>query len=107
MIVNVNPFDTGFEENNHVMRFSAVAKDITTHRSVVPTLTPVPKRVQIPAARASIVGFDDTMDLTIEEDDEDLSEDEEEDELVNYLFEENRNLRAQVGQVVFIHIVLI
>lgn len=66
MIVNVNPFDTGFEENNHVMRFSAVAKDITTHRSVVPTLTPVPKRIQVPPARASIAGFDETMDLTIE-----------------------------------------
>lgn len=28
MIVNANPYDTGFDENNHVMRFSAVAKEV-------------------------------------------------------------------------------
>jgi kinesin family protein 20 len=33
MMIHVNPFDTGFDENSHVMRFSAVARDIftTTH----------------------------------------------------------------------------
>ncbi|KAI9485316.1 MAG: P-loop containing nucleoside triphosphate hydrolase protein [Benjaminiella poitrasii] len=30
IIVNVNPFDTGFDENNHVMKFAAVAKNVTT-----------------------------------------------------------------------------
>ncbi|ORY35365.1 P-loop containing nucleoside triphosphate hydrolase protein [Naematelia encephala] len=30
MIVNVNPYDTGFDENAHVMRFSAVAREIQT-----------------------------------------------------------------------------
>ena len=32
-MIHVNPFDTGFDENSHVMRFSAVARDIftTTH----------------------------------------------------------------------------
>ncbi|OAD81358.1 hypothetical protein PHYBLDRAFT_3763, partial [Phycomyces blakesleeanus NRRL 1555(-)] len=30
MVVNVNPFDTGFDENSHVMKFAAVAKDVAT-----------------------------------------------------------------------------
>lgn len=38
MVVNVNPFDTGFDENSHVMKFSAVAKDVATWRRVHPKL---------------------------------------------------------------------
>ena len=30
MIVNVNPYDTGFDENAHVMRFSALAREVAT-----------------------------------------------------------------------------
>lgn len=30
MVVHVNPYDTGFDENSHVMRFSAIARDIQT-----------------------------------------------------------------------------
>lgn len=30
MIVHVNPYDTGFDENSHVMRFSSVAREIQT-----------------------------------------------------------------------------
>lgn len=30
MIVHVNPYDTGFDENAHVMRFSAIAREIQT-----------------------------------------------------------------------------
>lgn len=30
MIVNVNPCDTGFDENSHVMRFSAIAREVQT-----------------------------------------------------------------------------
>ncbi len=30
MIVNVNPFDTGFDENTHVMKFSALAREVST-----------------------------------------------------------------------------
>jgi kinesin family protein 20 len=33
MIVNVNPYDTGFDENAHVMRFSAIAREIQTTAS--------------------------------------------------------------------------
>lgn len=36
--MNVNPFDTGFDENNHVMKFSAVAKDVTTLKQVKPVV---------------------------------------------------------------------
>lgn len=32
MIVNVNPYDTGFDENKNVFRFSAVAKKVNTMR---------------------------------------------------------------------------
>lgn len=31
MIVNVNPYDTGFEENSNVMKFAAVAREVTTN----------------------------------------------------------------------------
>lgn len=30
MIVNANPYDTGFDENSHVMKFSAAAKEVQT-----------------------------------------------------------------------------
>ncbi|WVR07361.1 hypothetical protein IAU60_004402 [Kwoniella sp. DSM 27419] len=33
IIVNVNPYDTGFDENSHVMRFSATAREIQTTAS--------------------------------------------------------------------------
>lgn len=32
MIVNINPYETGFDENSHVMKFSAVAKSVMTLR---------------------------------------------------------------------------
>jgi hypothetical protein len=30
MVVHVNPFDTGFDENSHVMRFAAIAREVQT-----------------------------------------------------------------------------
>lgn len=41
MMIHVNPFDTGFDENSHVMRFSALAREIqttATHKTTIPTL---------------------------------------------------------------------
>ncbi|KAI8070830.1 P-loop containing nucleoside triphosphate hydrolase protein [Gongronella butleri] len=38
MIVNVNAHDTGFDENSHVMKFAAVAKDVATWRRIHPKL---------------------------------------------------------------------
>ena len=31
MIVNVNPYDTGFDENVHVMKFAALAREVVTN----------------------------------------------------------------------------
>lgn len=49
MIVNVNPYDTGFDENSHVMKFAALAREVTTTRKPPPpakkgssTVTPRP-----------------------------------------------------------------
>lgn len=36
MILNVNPYDTGFDENSHVMKFAALAREVTTTRKPVP-----------------------------------------------------------------------
>lgn len=33
MIININPYDTGFDENAHVMRFAALAREVTTNQS--------------------------------------------------------------------------
>lgn len=44
MIVNVNPYDTGYDENSHVMKFAALAKEVY--------VTPAPAPVQ----RVPIVG---------------------------------------------------
>jgi len=32
MIININPYDTGFDENAHVMRFAALAREVTTNQ---------------------------------------------------------------------------
>ncbi len=34
MIVNVNPYDTGFDENVHVMKFAALAKEVCTNPAI-------------------------------------------------------------------------
>lgn len=44
MIVNVNPYDTGYDENSHVMKFAALAREVTT--------TPAPAPVQ----RVPVIG---------------------------------------------------
>jgi hypothetical protein len=51
MIVNINPYDTGFEENSHVMKFSALAREVSTtvHNAPVP-------RVQTNSSKRSTVG---------------------------------------------------
>ncbi|POW05284.1 hypothetical protein PSHT_10877 [Puccinia striiformis] len=42
MIINVNPCDTGFDENSHVMKFSAVASEVVTvHQVKTPVEPPV------------------------------------------------------------------
>jgi hypothetical protein len=36
ILVNINPFDTGFDENSHVMKFAAVAKEVATWSQIQP-----------------------------------------------------------------------
>lgn len=40
MIVNVNPYDTGYDENTHVMKFSAVAREVA---APAPATLPKPR----------------------------------------------------------------
>lgn len=44
MIVNVNPYDTGYDENSHVMKFAALAREVY--------VTPAPAPLQ----RVPVVG---------------------------------------------------
>jgi kinesin family protein 20 len=39
MIVNVNPYDTGYDENSHVMKFAALAREVY----ITPTPAPIQK----------------------------------------------------------------
>jgi len=48
MIVNVNPYDTGFDENTHVMRFAALAREVTTNVAVVKAPTGILTKPAIP-----------------------------------------------------------
>lgn len=36
MIVNVNPYDTGYDENSHVMKFAALAREVYTTPAPAP-----------------------------------------------------------------------
>ncbi|KAK4050294.1 hypothetical protein OIV83_003615 [Microbotryomycetes sp. JL201] len=101
MIVNVNPWDTSFDENSHVMKFSAVAKGVMT----IKTNNPVPVMATIPVVetpkkndveprlvRLSLIDGEDETDILYEENEAE-DEDEEADEFVNALLDEVRLLR--------------
>lgn len=82
IIVNVNPFDTGFDENSHVMKFAAVAKDVTTWKQFKPKLDL--QNVQVNSKRPR----NETKELLPESPDEeeyveDVEEGEEEEEELN------------------------
>jgi hypothetical protein len=58
MIVNINPYDTGFEENSHVMKFSALAREVSTtvNNALVPRIqTNLNKRSTFNSALPRIV----------------------------------------------------
>lgn len=64
MIVNVNPYDTGFDENSHVMKFSALAREVktTTQKrplppSSIPRLTPSTSHRQVTLATGGRAGI--------------------------------------------------
>jgi len=55
MIVNVNPYDTGYDENSHVMKFAALAREVY--------VTPAPAPVQ----RVPVVGPGDVQGKKIKQ----------------------------------------
>lgn len=59
MIVNVNPYDTGYDENSHVMKFSALAREVSTVKPQPAALVAIsrkPSLASIAESRASMVG---------------------------------------------------
>ncbi|KAI8995443.1 P-loop containing nucleoside triphosphate hydrolase protein [Trametes punicea] len=122
MIVNVNPYDTGFDENVHVMKFAALAREVCT----VPATNasrppPSPTKPHTNGARPSsgvngahrrkvTISFGGAdrkaseAHLEVLEEDEELDDGEEtsveDDEpinpLVNALFDEIEDLRMQL-----------
>lgn len=45
MIVNVNPYDTGFDENSHVMRFAALAREVRTNTAPENKVKPIKQAI--------------------------------------------------------------
>ncbi|POW14338.1 hypothetical protein PSTT_03071, partial [Puccinia striiformis] len=115
MIVNVNPCDTGFDENSHVMKFSAVASEVVTvreehHQNPYPSSRPSQDSSGAPSvflaqfvklnaflARLGCIFIED-------EDDEDEFENEDGDEdstdnndaFVDHLLEQVSSLRVKL-----------
>ncbi|KAJ1596606.1 hypothetical protein NDA14_001636 [Ustilago hordei] len=110
MIVNANPYDTGFDENSHVMKFSAIAKEVAVQRHVAPvtkTLPPLaafkeestsPSR-PLPKFKSSIdistSQSEASADVTIVEHDEE-TDDENQDPFVDMLVEKHEELRQKL-----------
>ncbi|GEM08643.1 kinesin family member 20/23 [Rhodotorula toruloides] len=107
MIVNVNPYETGFDENSHVMKFSAVAKGVMTVKrgldavvaavsvpapSELKALPEVKKNAEPRVVRLSLIEGGEEEEIVYEE--EDMSDGEEEDEFVNALLDELSTLRT-------------
>ena len=108
MIVNVNPYATGYEENSNVMRFSAMAKDVGIHVNPrAPTELSVAElsdgdigSQSTTRTRRGVPGqFSDTdafSDGDASEAGEASEDAEEHDEFVRMLVEENERLRLRV-----------
>ncbi|KAI9609500.1 hypothetical protein H4Q26_007457 [Puccinia striiformis f. sp. tritici PST-130] len=103
MIVNVNPCDTGFDENSHVMKFSAVASEVVTvreeqHQNPYALLQ---DQVKTPVEPPVV---DETSFILEDEDDEDEFENEDGDEdstdnndaFVDHLLEQVSSLRVKL-----------
>ncbi|SGZ31825.1 BQ5605_C042g12013 [Microbotryum silenes-dioicae] len=98
MIVNVNPYETSFDENSHVMKFSAVAKGVMTIKNDKPVAVPsttvalTPQQKEPRIVRVSMYEGAEEEDVIYEEEEEE-AEDDEEDEFVNALLDELSTLR--------------
>ncbi|KAJ9103257.1 hypothetical protein QFC21_002680 [Naganishia friedmannii] len=115
MIVHVNPYDTGFDENSHVMRFSSIAREIQTtafNKMSIPfmrgidafrnAVTPMKVRVPVPVLKPSKLDIASPTEQYIEEEmqvqevDPEDDSDYEQDLLVQFLFDEIKDLRVKV-----------
>ncbi|KAL6299650.1 P-loop containing nucleoside triphosphate hydrolase protein [Sparassis latifolia] len=119
MIVNVNPYDTGFDENSHVMRFAALAREVcTAPATTIPRVVPTGSRdrPELLRARNTDVGphrrkvtistggpgrkVSEAILEVLEEDEEPGESDDRDDgpidPLVDALFDEIESLRAQL-----------
>ncbi|KAI8374523.1 kinesin motor domain-containing protein [Radiomyces spectabilis] len=99
MVVNVNPFDTGFDENSHVMKFAAVAKDVATWRRIHPILdlrgiSGSAKRPRSNMKKQDI-GYQsfEELDTTPSTDEDDDDDGEAEDPFVDNLIHQLEDLR--------------
>lgn len=56
MIVHVNPYDTGFEENSHIMRFASIAREVQTTASnpITRAFQKMKIKVPVPAAARTV-----------------------------------------------------
>ncbi|KAG0151042.1 hypothetical protein CROQUDRAFT_651558 [Cronartium quercuum f. sp. fusiforme G11] len=105
MIVNVNPCDTGFEENSHVMKFSAVASEVATIRESKVPLVPraqqvvrvVTEAVQV-GGGAEVAGKECSFIVEDEEEEgaEEMEESEGDDGFVNHLLEQLSIMRVKL-----------
>lgn len=93
----MNPFDTGFDENSHVMKFAAVAKDVTTWRQIQPKLDlqhvqSNAKRLRTEVLGISLDSMHDASDGEEEEDDDENYNDYFVDSLINELDDLNNKV---------------
>lgn len=63
LVVNVNPYETSFDENKEVMKFAAVANGVRTTKEVRPAPTPA-KEPRV--VRLSMVDGGDEEDVIYE-----------------------------------------
>ncbi|KAG6868545.1 hypothetical protein C0993_001241 [Termitomyces sp. T159_Od127] len=133
MIVNVNPYDTGYDENSHVMRFSALAREVyvtpapapvhrmkgpgkvngTTIKELGPMTLKDPEIVPLPPFRRKVTismggrdgrkpsetiveVLEDLEDEPSDGKDNEPSDDEPINPLVDALFDEVEHLRLQL-----------
>ncbi|KAF7306532.1 Kinesin-like protein [Mycena indigotica] len=113
MIVNVNPYDTGYDENSHVMKFSALAREVYVTPAPVPAQRVPGKSKQAEAAAPKPYRRKVTISTggpgeraheavleVLEEDEADGAGSDEDDEpinpLVDALFDEVEQLRMQL-----------
>ncbi|EIW86481.1 kinesin-domain-containing protein [Coniophora puteana RWD-64-598 SS2] len=127
MIVNVNPYDTGYDENSHVMKFSALAREVhtATNNAPAPRVLAAPTKPgpargplksglpppNMPTRKVTISSVGPNRRVSeahleiVEEDEESGPDDEEDDEdeepinpLVDALFDEVEQLRMKLHE---------